>query len=132
MYVHTRGYEATPAPAESGQCPRCRGLGQSPGGPQTDPGPCEECAATGRVVYAERRPEHRQVKDRAPYFVVTQGPDVVDVGMDLERLAAELVAAFPALDGDLAVWQQPDSLCAAPRLVAVVYPSPKGTAVRYL
>jgi hypothetical protein len=125
-FVHFRGYEATPAPAEAGQCPRCRGLGQAPGGPQTDPGPCSACDSTGRIVYSGLRPERRAVTDRRPFYLAVQGVDTLDVGMSLERLAAEVVAGFPELSGDVVLWMTSDSLCGEPRVVGLVRPGRDG------
>jgi hypothetical protein len=89
VFVHTRGYETTPAPADSARCPRCKGLGMAPGGPGSDPGPCETCDSTGRVVYSGRKPE-RKATERKTYFLAVQGVDVLDVGTNVERLAAEV------------------------------------------
>jgi hypothetical protein len=132
VFVHTRGYETTPAPADSARCPRCKGLGMAPGGPGSDPGPCETCDSTGRVVYSGRKPE-RKATERKTYFLAVQGVDVLDVGTNVERLAAEVAAGFPELTGDVGIWATGDHLCGEPRLVALVRPDAAGKpAVTYL
>jgi hypothetical protein len=129
MYVHFREREATPVLEEPGICPRCRGLGQAPGGTQTDPGPCETCDATGRVVYRER-----PAKAEKMTYLVCAAQDIVDVAhCPLERLAAQLLIDWPELTGDLGIWALKDGLCPEPRLVAVVRPDGTGKpAVTYL
>jgi hypothetical protein len=120
VFVHTRGYETTPAPAEAGQCPRCRGLGMSPGGPSEDPGPCGSCDSTGRVVYADPRRTERVT------YLATAAQDVVDVGQSpLNVFVGQLLLDFPEA-GDVAIWSLEDSICAAPVLVAVIRPDRTG------
>jgi hypothetical protein len=114
------------SPEGVGACPRCHGLGMSPGGPSADPEPCGACDSTGRVVYSGRKPERRAVADRKPYYLAVQGVDVLDVGMSLERLAAEVVAGFPELSGDVVLWATADSLCGEPRVVGLIRPAPGG------
>jgi hypothetical protein len=113
----------TRSPEGVGVCPRCKGLGMSPGGPSADPEPCGACDSTGRVVYAERRPRSAP----AVLYVATQAQDVIDVGTcPLQDFVARLVADWPALRGDVVCWLIRDELCPEPRAVAVIAPGRDG------
>ena len=112
--------------AGSDVCERCDGFGNHEslyGGRRVA---CDTCEATGRVRFVEEAPEP------VVTYLVTQGKDVIETGLHLQRLVSDVLKTFSEMgDESMIVWRVEEGgpEGRGPKAVALLRPDSRGRSV---